>query len=144
MFKGWKTKKTYRNRLIYGYKINFLGDIGLFRRYEKLNIDPFSGIQLPQADYSIGNFEFIVSKNRNKNFYDVQEKYSCSFSYAEKLNLNVFSGFSLANNHCLDYGLNGALDTIDLLQRKKFPASVFQPATVTTLVFLAPVKAGLR
>jgi hypothetical protein len=99
-------------------KINFFGDIGLFKKFEELNIDPFDSIEMPPADLNIGNFEFIVPKNRNKFFYDVQDVYSCSYAYAEKLKINRFDGFSLANNHCLDYGLDGAKDTIALLREK--------------------------
>ncbi len=97
-------------------KINFLGDIGIFKKYQELNIDPFFEIQLPESDLNIGNFEFIIQKNRKKIFYDVQEKYSCSYDYLSKLKINKFHGFGLANNHSLDYGLEGALDTIDYIE----------------------------
>ena len=93
-------------------KINFLGDIGLFKKFEELNIDPFDSIQLPESDLNIGNFEFIIHENRKKLFYDVQEKYSCSYNYLSKLKVEKFHGFGLANNHSMDYGLKGAMDTI--------------------------------
>lgn len=98
-------------------KINFLGDIGIFNKFEELQIDPFEQIQLPSADFNIGNFEFIIPKEKHKFFYDVQEQYSCSYDYFQKLNLNKFHGFGLANNHCLDYGLKGALDTIEYIKK---------------------------
>ena len=49
-------------------KINFVGDIGLFRKYEDLNIDPFREIVLPEADLNIGNFEFVIPDSRKKSF----------------------------------------------------------------------------
>ena len=54
-------------------RINFVGDIGVFRRYEELNIDPFSEIILPESDLNVGNFEFMASKEK-KFFYDVQDQ----------------------------------------------------------------------
>jgi hypothetical protein len=99
-------------------KVNFLGDIGIFETYEKSGIDPFNSIELPESDLNIGNFEFMVPLNRNKYFYDVQEHYSCSYNYLRSINTNKFSAFGFANNHSLDYGLEGALDTIGLLRQK--------------------------
>ena len=97
-------------------KINFLGDIGIFRKYELLNIDPFSQIDLPESDLNIGNFEFIIPKKRTKFYYDVQDAYSCSYDYLKKLKINKFHGFGFANNHSLDYGLEGANDTINFIR----------------------------
>ncbi len=99
-------------------KINFLGDIGLFRLYQEKGIDPFREVVLPEAQLNIGNFEFPVSRYRDPFFYDVQERYSCDPDYPVQLQLNKFHGFGLANNHILDYGKKGAEDTIDLLRRK--------------------------
>lgn len=100
-------------------KINFVGDIGLFKKFEELQVDPFTEIKLPTSDLNIGNFEFMVPKEKNKFFYDVQEKYSCSYKYAKNLSLEKFACFGLANNHSLDYGIEGATDTIKLLNEKK-------------------------
>lgn len=99
-------------------KINFVGDIGIFKAYENKGIDPLSIIELPESDLSVANFEFIIPKNSKKYFYDVQDRYSCSFSYLEGLFIERFDGYGLANNHSLDYGLRGALDIIKLLQSR--------------------------
>jgi hypothetical protein len=96
-------------------KVNFLGDIGIFKKYEEQNIDPFDRINLPESDLNIGNFEFIIPRSGKKFFYDVQDKYACSYDYLEKLKIRKFDGFGLANNHCLDYGLEGAMDTLNQL-----------------------------
>ncbi len=97
-------------------KVNFVGDIGLFKKFEELKIDPFDEINLPNSDFNIGNFEFVIPRIKEKHFYDVQDKYSCSFDYLPKLNIQKFHGLGFSNNHCLDYGLNGATDTIDYIK----------------------------
>lgn len=96
-------------------RVNFLGDIGIFKKYEILNIDPFEQIQLPISELNIGNFEFIIPRERNKAYYDVQDDYSCSFEYLKSLQLKKFHGFGFANNHALDYFFEGAIDTIQYL-----------------------------
>ncbi len=99
-------------------KVNFLGDIGVFKKFEDLGIDPFKEVRLPDADMNIGNFEFIVAENPVPFFYDVQKRYSCSSAYLKNLKIEMFSGLSLANNHCLDYGPEGVQDTLGILEDK--------------------------
>ncbi len=99
-------------------KVNFTGDIGVFKKYEELGIDPFREVILPEADLNIGNLEFIVSKNGKPLFYDVQEHYSCSTSYFRNLAVEKFKVLGIANNHVMDYGLSGVRDTIEILDRK--------------------------
>lgn len=99
-------------------RVNFVGDIGVFQKYEKIEVNPFDIVTLPEADFHIGNFEFIIHKGRKKSYYDVQKRYSCSYDFFSKLNVDRFSGFGLANNHSMDYGLEGAEDTIKLLEEK--------------------------
>lgn len=94
--------------------INFYGDVALFRQYQERGIDPFS-IELPIGDYHIGNFEFPVPRHKEKAFYDVPDEYCVDYGYAKNLNGRVFDAFSLANNHCLDYGPKGLGDTIELI-----------------------------
>lgn len=98
--------------------INFVGDIGLFEKYEERKIDPFSAIYLPNADYNVANFEFITPKEKNINFFDVQLKYSCNYNYFKKLKLEIFDIFSLANNHVNDFGANGVRDVLDIFEKK--------------------------
>lgn len=96
--------------------VNLVGDISLFKEYENRNIDPFKGVELPQSDFNIGNFEFIIPNNREKFFYDVQSEYSISYEFFKSLNLNLFNAFSLSNNHCMDYGLSGVNDVTEVLE----------------------------
>jgi hypothetical protein len=99
-------------------KVNFVGDIGVFKKFEDLNIDPFGEIYLPESDFNVGNFEFVLPQNKKKFFYDVQEKYSCSLSYFNNLRNLKFNALGLANNHVLDYGLEGAQEMISVLKDK--------------------------
>ena len=108
-------------------KVNFLGDIGLFRKFEVVNIDPFLEISLPGADFSIGNFEFMVPENRQPFFYDVRENYSCSPAYLRSLSMSSFRGMSLANNHCLDYGPEGLKYTARLLEEHGITVFGYSP-----------------
>ncbi|NTU73845.1 CapA family protein, partial [Candidatus Roizmanbacteria bacterium] len=98
--------------------LNFVGDIALFRRYEEMGIDPIKSIDLPIADCHIGNFEFVVPQDKKKQFFDVQDKYTCHPIYVEGISLEKFSLLGLANNHALDYGVEGLKDTISLLEKK--------------------------
>lgn len=99
--------------------INFLGDIALFKRFEVFDIDPLSEVFLPDADYSIGNFEFIQPRdNRQKNFYDVEEEYKCSYNYFRTLKLDRIDAYGLANNHAMDYGKLGLKDVIEVFDSK--------------------------
>ena len=98
--------------------VNFTGDIGLFRAFEKSDIDPFNDTELPGSDLNIGNFEFIIHDNRPAFFYDVQSHYSCGYAFLQKLNVGRFAGLGLANNHCLDYGPDGITDTLTVLKEQ--------------------------
>jgi hypothetical protein len=97
-------------------KLNFVGDVALFKEFEILQGDPFKSIELPDADLNIANFEFPVPQNINKNYYDVSDNYRVNFSYAKKLSFNSFSIQSVANNHIQDYGIEGTTSTVKLLE----------------------------
>ncbi len=123
-------------------KVNFVGDIGIFKKYEVLGIDPVQHVVLPESDLTIGNFEFIVANNRAKFFYDVRENYSCSAAFFETVNIGRFDGLGMANNHSLDYGFEGAEDTMTLLRKKGVTVFGFSTGTgFTTGVF---EKQGIR
>jgi len=133
-------------------RINFVGDIGLFQKFEKLNIDPFKEISLPDSDINISNFEFVIPQEKKKFFYDVQDKYSCSFNYLENLRIDKFHGLGIANNHSVDYGFEGAMDTLGFLKNKGivvfgyskepgYTIGKFQQGEIT-LAIIACVKKG--
>lgn len=97
--------------------INFVGDIALFKEFQNKKIDPFKQISLPESDYNIGNFEFIIPEKRNKYFFDVSDQYAIDFNYFESLNLNFFDAYGIANNHCMDYGKEGLEDVITVFKK---------------------------
>lgn len=99
--------------------INFVGDLALFKIFEEKGIDPFKEVILPKSDYNIGNFEFIIPNNREKLFFDVSKNYKTNYNFFKELHLNKFNAFSLANNHCMDYGVAGCDDVISVLKEKK-------------------------
>lgn len=101
--------------------INFVGDIALFKEFQNMKIDPFKEINLPESDYHIGNFEFIIPHKRNKYFFDVLDQYAIDYDYFESLNLNRFNAFGMANNHCMDYGREGVEDVINIFNKLCIP-----------------------
>jgi len=116
-------------------EINFLGDIALFKKYELLNIDPLDKILLPKSDYNIANFEFIIPNNRNKYFYDVNPNYKISFEYLKQLNINKIQAYSLANNHSMDYGIEGLDDVKNILSDKNIKTFGFGNKRINPLLF---------
>ena len=99
--------------------LNFLGDIGLFKSYEDNNVEPVSEIHLPKSDFNIANLEFIgYDSTFIKNYFDVQIKYFPSVTFLAKCNLEKFDYLSLANNHIMDFGVEGIERNIYLLQKK--------------------------
>jgi len=100
--------------------INFVGDIALFRHFEIASIDPINEVWLPKSDYNIANFEFVIPEHqREKLFFDVNDEYSVSYEYLHELNVQRFNAYSLANNHSLDYGVEGAEDVINYLDQNE-------------------------
>ncbi|NQZ48910.1 MAG: CapA family protein [Moritella sp.] len=102
--------------MIDSVKINFVGDVALFKHFQRKNIDPLKDIKLPVSDYSIANFEFPVSKEKIKKFYDASDEYIIDYKYAKSLNLDKFDLYGLANNHINDYGSEGIEATCDLIE----------------------------
>ena len=73
--------------------------------------------QFSKYDLVLGNLETAITAGQ-----DIREDKRYNFSTSEKV-LDVFPGkviFSLANNHILDYGPEGLLETIRNLKRKGF------------------------
>lgn len=132
--------------------INFVGDVALFKVYEQNNCDPFSNIKLPDSLFNVANFEFpIPCDGATKKFYDVDENYRVSDSFSRQLNIKVFDLYSLANNHILDYGVDGIACTIEKITsvgskcfgvgKEKFNPLVCEIGGLR-FVFVAFVKSG--
>ena len=102
-----------------GASINFVGDIGLFKKYEDAGIDPFAKIKLPSANYAIANFEFVQPTDfRDKAYCNVEDNYKCSYKFFKSLDINRFNAYGLANNHVMDYGKPGIEDMTDVFNDK--------------------------
>jgi hypothetical protein len=97
-------------------RLNFVGDIGLFKEFQVRGIDPFKEIRLPESDFNTGNFEFIIPNKRDKYFFDVLDKYTVDYDYFSSLYLATFDAFGMANNHIMDYGKEGISDVTDIFK----------------------------
>lgn len=104
-------------------KIALLGDISLNGRYDLENdsraISRVEAVReiVSDCDYVIGNLESPLTK-RTKTF-------TCKGVYLRSAPQSVrvlktlgITHVTLANNHVFDYGLQGALETIDILNRE--------------------------
>ena len=97
-----------------GYiSIFFAGDIMLARNTEK---DAFEFVNLltNSSDISFGNLEYAITKSNVRNLESkYQLKSSCSVT--KQIKEAGFDIVSLANNHVMDFGETGLIDTIDCL-----------------------------
>ena len=103
-------------------KINFVGDVMLARHVEYLieknNVNyPYSYLNFLDKDnsYTVGNFEGSIPKEHKKtpNF---NFSFSINPKYISSLQLAGFTHMSLANNHSFDYGIEGYLNSIKILE----------------------------
>ncbi len=99
-------------------KINFVGDIALFKEFQRRNVDPMQDICLPKSDFNIGNFEFIIPNKRENFFFDVSEEYKVDYDFFSKMKIERFNALGFANNHAMDYGREGIDDVISILESK--------------------------
>jgi hypothetical protein len=95
--------------------LNFVGDVAIFKQFEKDEVDPLQEIELPAADFNIENFEFPLNDSREKYFYEVSDEYSVTYDYAKQIKLSKFNLYGLANNYIYDYGPDGVEDTCNIL-----------------------------
>lgn len=96
--------------------INFVGDVALFRHFEECDVDPLNDVSLPVADFSVCNFEFPLKFSGCAQYYDVSSEYGVSPDFARLLNFGRFDVYGLANNHVMDYGVEGMINTKKLLE----------------------------
>ena len=95
-------------------RINFVGDIAIFREYQRLKVDPLAEVTLPRSNFNVANLEFPLPKDDlHKEFYDVDDNYRVNDYFSRQLQISVFNLYSLANNHVMDYGQDGVVHTID-------------------------------
>lgn len=94
--------------------INFVGDVAIFKEYERKQHDPFAHTILPGSSFNVANFEFpLPSDDTEKKFYDVDDNYRVTDKFSRQLQIGKFNLYSLANNHIQDYGADGIIKTIE-------------------------------
>lgn len=95
-------------------RINFVGDVAIFKEYQKLDVDPLAAVTLPASDFNVANLEFpLPADDLAIGFYDVDDNYRVNDCFSRQLQIDVFDLYSLANNHVMDYGQDGVKHTID-------------------------------
>ncbi len=99
------------------------GDIMLSRGTERYietygPIYPFIRIaeEIRKHDIAFANLESPISKRGSRFLPDKGIYFRADPSVAEGLKYSGFNVFSLANNHSLDWGVDGITDTIDILE----------------------------
>lgn len=94
-------------------KILITGDLVIDKEYSKSNIDSSIASLFNNSDLNIVNLEAPVTKNNSKIFKTgphVKSKRKSVLNIFEVLRVNMVT---LANNHILDYGEQGLIDTLE-------------------------------
>lgn len=100
-----------------------VGDVALFPSIQEAWIDreesPFAEVSdtLSQADLVFANFEFPFTKEANPRFAASYSGYSVDLRAREVLSTAKIDVCSLANNHIMDWGLEGLRTTESTLQQ---------------------------
>ncbi|UYP48019.1 hypothetical protein NEF87_004304 [Candidatus Lokiarchaeum ossiferum] len=106
--------------------INFLfcGDVAPIRRYSNISDDQsiklFSDVKelLDQSDFSLLNLESPLTDKKQK-LKKSGPNISASPTFSSTLNKIGFNAVGLANNHIMDMGENGLIDTMDSLKKNE-------------------------
>ena len=108
------------------FKISFVGDI--MCKQKQLEVSKkngkydfkecFKNIQkyFSKSDYIVGNLETPITENNN-NLTEEMFSFSTPIEFVKELKEIGFNLFSNANNHCLDRGKNGLIETINCLNK---------------------------
>lgn len=81
--------------------------VGVGSKYLEIREKLFSNCKVvfDEADIVIGNFETVVYRPKNKSLREIQM--SCSEGVVEDLKKAGFSILNIANNHCMQHGIEG-------------------------------------
>ncbi len=92
--------------------------VGVGSKYGKIRTKMFSQCKkiFDQADITIGNFETVVHKPKNKSLKELQM--CCSESVISDLKQAGFSVLNIANNHCMQHGVKGFNATKKACEKK--------------------------
>ena len=116
-------------------KIYFVGDIMLGRHVEFMmskhgNSYPYNKFKFDDSSYVMGNFEASIPLS-HKPTPNLGLKFSVDDKYISSLKSAGFTHLSLANNHSLDFGKKGYLNTKDVLNTNGLMA-VGHPTILST------------
>jgi poly-gamma-glutamate synthesis protein (capsule biosynthesis protein) len=100
-------------------KINLIGDIALFPIYSIENINPFKYTTdlLNDSDILAGNFEFPFTDCLKAEKLGASRNYAAPVDMAKIFHEVNFDVLSLANNHTMDWGVEGFETTRKILDK---------------------------
>lgn len=110
-------------------RVSFVGDVMLSRFmqpvYEKEGMNEifsYAKKDWQESDHVIANLESSIVKDTEKTeFYNIDES-RINFAIDEKMMIDLadesgIDTFNLANNHIADFGLEGILETLDIIEK---------------------------
>lgn len=116
--------RDYHNR---GVRISFTGDIlyphpmndwcQIDKGYDYLPLLKPLWARLPDTDYLVGNIETPVAGEANDGYTHTRYQFNTPDAALEALKKTGFDLISLANNHCMDRGQAGLVETVNACER---------------------------
>ena len=136
-------------------KINFVGDISLNGTYDKLLLKkgpdfPFEQIKghLRDTNIVVGNLESPFVSDSKAPEFSMKTPLKANPRYIEGLKQAGFSILNLSNNHILDYGEQGAVDTQQILEEKGIAhfgyGNDLESASQLKVISAGSIKIGFR
>lgn len=106
-------------------RITFTGDLlayhNLIKKSRTKNGYDFSNVfkrvkkLFDSSDYVIGNLEMPLCDNKKGPFTKMDMLFNTPHEFARDAKKYGFDMFTTANNHCMDFGIEGLVNTIDIL-----------------------------
>jgi hypothetical protein len=109
-------------------RLGLVGDLMWIRRNWNTFLTPNTLNRLRTYDALLGNLETVISSNFPVNewlpdLFRFNSNPGLLDSFQKEDDSNLFAALSFANNHTLDFGDRGALDTLQFLEDRKIPVS---------------------
>ena len=108
-------------------RITFTGDLlayhNLIKKSRTKNGFDFSNVfkrvkyLFNSSDYGVGNLEMPLCDNKRGPFTKMDMLFNTPHEFARDAKDCGFDMFTTANNHCMDFGMDGLINTIDILDR---------------------------
>lgn len=128
-----KTTSISKKEEVPTVKLSFAGDLLMHSAERKSGYNGsnnsynfngfFSDIKqyFGNKDYVIGSFETPVKKEKSENLYSGYPAFKNPPEFLEAIKNAGINVLVTANNHCLDQGLKGALETMDWIEKYNIP-----------------------